>query len=356
MNGEPMRRRSFITLLGGAAAAWPLAARAQQRPAMPVVGWLSPRDLQREEQENLAFFRQGLGQQGFVEGRNFVFDFRFAQGHFDLIPAFAEELVRRHVDVIVAPSSTPAAVAAKAATSTIPIVFTGGTDPVQIGLVASLNRPGGNVTGISTMNTELTAKRLGLLHELLPGAARIAVLVNPTSPDAETLTREAQAALRTMGQQIELVTAATDPASLSRCRPSTTRTAGFGCAAPSPICGPASSAKSTTKSPLPPHPSRAGGSGGLSAPALECGRAHSTCRRAPGISGAANITILPTRPSIWTTASGLGGACANSAAGSAATPMISTPLTPRSRRGCCRPGTPCCWTGSLLPRMTWTCL
>jgi putative tryptophan/tyrosine transport system substrate-binding protein len=202
-----MRRREFITGLGGVAA-WPLAGRAQQR-AMPVVGLLyggSP----EASANGVSQFRQGLSETGFVEGRNVAIEYRFAQNEFDRLPALAAEFVRRQVAVIVTPSSTPAALAAKGATSTIPIVFAVGADPVQIGLVASLNRPGGNVTGITSMNTELSAKRLGLLHELMPAAGRIAVLVNPSSPDAEFFTRDPQEAALAMGLQIEVLTASTN--------------------------------------------------------------------------------------------------------------------------------------------------
>jgi putative ABC transport system substrate-binding protein len=203
-----MKRRDFITFLGCAAAAWPATARAQQ-PAVPTIGILyagSPEGTAN----NLAAFRKGLSEAGFVEGRNVAIEYRFAEDQFDRLPALAADLVRRQVAVIVVPSSTPGAVAAKAATSSIPVVFTGGTDPVRLGLVASLNRPGGNVTGISTMNTELTGKRIGLLHELLPGAIRIGVLVNPNGPDADALIREAQAAVQALGRQIEVLTAATN--------------------------------------------------------------------------------------------------------------------------------------------------
>jgi putative ABC transport system substrate-binding protein len=202
-----LRRREFIAALGGAAV-WPLAAPAQ-RSAVPTIGILDARSPERSANV-LAAFRKGLSEIGFVEGRNVAIEYRFAESQSDRFPALAADLVRRQVAVIVAPSSTPAAVAAKAATSTIPVVFTGGTDPVRLGLVASLNRPGGNVTGISTLNVELTAKRLGLLHELLPGAARIGVLVNPNGPDAEALTREAQAAIQALGRQIEVLAAATN--------------------------------------------------------------------------------------------------------------------------------------------------
>jgi putative ABC transport system substrate-binding protein len=205
------KRREFVRLLGGTAAAssllWPLAARAQQ-PAMPVVGYLTAGS--PEAFANLvAAFRKGLSETGYVEGRNVAIEFRWANNENSRLPELAADLVRRRVAVIVAPSSTPAALAAKAATATIPIVIAGG-DPVQSGLVASLNRPGGNVTGFSTMNTELTGKRLGLLQELLPGAARFAVLVNPNNSTAEAMIRDVQAAGMTIGRQIEVLTASTN--------------------------------------------------------------------------------------------------------------------------------------------------
>src|SRR5262245_3209434 len=175
-----MRRREFITLLGGAAAAWPLAARAQHQ-AMPAIGYLeagSP-----EASANLvAAFRKGLSEAGYVEGRNVAVEFRWAHNQNERLSDLAADLVRRRVDVIVTPVSTPAAIAAKAATTTIPIVFGTGADPVKAGLVTSLNRPGGNITGANTMSTELLPKRIGLLNELLPSATRFAVLVNPGNP------------------------------------------------------------------------------------------------------------------------------------------------------------------------------
>src|SRR5215831_17518700 len=186
-------RRKFLATLGGAAAAWPLAARAQQ-PAMPVIGFLavgSP-----EASANLvAAFRNGLSESGYVEGLNVAIDYRWAGNQYDRLPALAAELVRRKVAVIVATGGTVSVPAAKAATTTIPIVFNMGGDPVQAGLIASLNRPGGNVTGISYMNVELGGKRLGLLHELLPGASRFAVLVDPNvSAAAESTVTDLQAA------------------------------------------------------------------------------------------------------------------------------------------------------------------
>src|SRR6266478_5791133 len=172
-----MRRREFMTLLGGAAA-WPLAARAQQQPTTPVVGLLNHGSPDNSA-DRLRAFRQGLAETGFVEGRNLAIEFRWANNQIDQLPDLAADLVRRRVNVIATPASTPSSLAAKAATSTIPIVFGIGTDPVQIGLVASFNWPGGNVTGVSGMNWELGAKRLGLLHELLPTATRFGVLINP---------------------------------------------------------------------------------------------------------------------------------------------------------------------------------
>jgi putative ABC transport system substrate-binding protein len=202
-----MRRREFITLLGGAAVAWPLAARAQE-PAMPLVGFLDA-GLPETRAYLLAAVRQGLAESGFVEGRNVAIDYRSAEGQFDRLPALAAELVRRRVTVIITPGSAVSTGAAKAATTTIPIVFSTGGDPVQLGLVASLNRPGGNVTGFTEMNSELAPKRLGLLHELIPDAARFAILVDPnfisTSPTAIT---DVQAAASAIGRQIEVLYAA----------------------------------------------------------------------------------------------------------------------------------------------------
>ena len=203
-----MKRREFITLLGGAAAAWPLAARGQQ-PAMPVIGYLDPRS-PHTIADQLRAFRQGLKDAGYVEGENVAIEYRWAEGQFDLLPALAAELVRRRVAVIATNGGPTAAFAAKAATTTIPIVFSVAEDPVSLGLVASLARPSGNLTGVNLVLGELTAKRLGLLRELVPGAARVAVLVNPAnSTNAETTLRDVEPAARAVGLQIQLLKAST---------------------------------------------------------------------------------------------------------------------------------------------------
>jgi putative ABC transport system substrate-binding protein len=190
------------------AAAWPLAVRAQQ-PAIPVVGFLHA----GSPEPNVNFvvaFRTGLGKTGYVEGQNLAIEFRWAAGQDARLPEMAADLVRRQVAAIVTPASTPAALAAKAATTTIPIVFTTGGDPISLGLVASLNRPGGNATGAANMHMEVAAKRLGLLHELLPKAARFAVLVNPNSRNAKFEIAEAREAGSTIGRQIDILTAGSD--------------------------------------------------------------------------------------------------------------------------------------------------
>ena len=203
-----MRRREFITLLGGAAA-WPLTARAQQ-PPLPVIGFLSSAspDLYAIR---LRAFHQGLKDAGYVEGQNVAVEYRWAEGQNNRLPVLAAELVHRQVDVIVAGGGTPSAVAAKAATATIPIVFAVGVDPVALGLVTSLNRPGGNLTGITNMNVEVGPKRLELLRELIPTATSIALLVNPTSPNlAEPFTRSMKAAASTLGLQLHVLQASTE--------------------------------------------------------------------------------------------------------------------------------------------------
>jgi putative ABC transport system substrate-binding protein len=203
-----MRRRDFIKIIAGSAIAWPLAARAQQ-PAMPMVGFLggeSP-DLFAGR---LRAFRQGLDEAGFVESRNVAIEYRWARGEYDRLPVLAADLVRQSVTVTVA-TTTPALLAAKAATMTIPIVFLTGSDPVGAGLVASLNRPGGNMTGVSNLTVETGAKQMELLHELVPAATLIALLVNPANPVlADTLSRDLQTAARAMRQQILVVSASTE--------------------------------------------------------------------------------------------------------------------------------------------------
>jgi putative tryptophan/tyrosine transport system substrate-binding protein len=203
-----MRRRKFLTALGGAAV-WPLAAGTQQK-AMPVVGFLSSESPPLFA-SRLDFFRQGLGEAGYVEGNNVAIEYRWAEGRNDRLPALAADLVRRKVNVITAPGSTPAAIAAKQATTTIPIVIFTAGDPVSLGLVASLNRPGGNVTGVASLGGELAAKRLSLLNELIPAATVMALLVNPTNPAlAEATAGEVSAAARTLGLQLHIVRASTE--------------------------------------------------------------------------------------------------------------------------------------------------
>jgi putative ABC transport system substrate-binding protein len=203
-----MRRREFITLLGGAAAAWPLAARAQQ-PAMPVIGYLGP-ESPTVFASRVRAFREGLGEAGYAEGRNVAIEFRWAEGQHNKLPALAADLVSHQVAVIVAPGGAPGALAAKSATTTIPIVFEMGADPIAIGLVNNLNRPGGNLTGVSSLNVQVTPKRLEILHEVVPAAAEIAVLVNPTSPTTDSQLRNLQTAARALGLQLHVLQASTE--------------------------------------------------------------------------------------------------------------------------------------------------
>jgi putative ABC transport system substrate-binding protein len=202
-----IRRRDFITLLSSAAATWPLAAHAQQA-AMPVIGflWSGERD---SGARRVTAFRDGLNEAGYIEGQNVTFEHRWAEGHYDRLPELAADLVRRRVAVI-ATEGTPAAFAAKTATTAIPIVVVMGGDPVQMGLIASLNRPGGNVTGVNVLISALLAKQLEILHEMVPGAALIGFLVNPTGPSGESETRDVQAAAEVLGQKLLVVRASTE--------------------------------------------------------------------------------------------------------------------------------------------------
>jgi putative ABC transport system substrate-binding protein len=196
-----MKRRQFIALFGGAVAAWPLASRAQQ-PTMPVIGFLHPGSPESRG-HFLTAFRQGLGESGYIEGRNVTIEYRWGEDRYDRLPELAADLARRRVSVIVA-MTDPAAIAAKTATASIPIAFGVGLDPVELGLVASLNRPGGNATGMAYFTRELLPKRLGLLHELIPQAARIAVLANPADSNADSATRDLKAAASAIRQPIEV--------------------------------------------------------------------------------------------------------------------------------------------------------
>jgi len=202
-----MRRREFITLMGGAAATWPRATRAQ--PAMPVIGYLSGQS-PNDYAVFLAAFRQGLNETGYVEHRNVGIEYRWAEGQYGRLPALAADLVRLQVSVIVATGTTASPLAAKAATATIPIVFISGTDPVKLGLVSSFNRPGGNATGLSFLVNELGAKRLELLHELVPSATAIGALFNPTNPISQYDLNDVQSAARVLGLRVHVENASSD--------------------------------------------------------------------------------------------------------------------------------------------------
>jgi putative ABC transport system substrate-binding protein len=203
-----MRRREFVSLFGGAAAAWPIAARAQQ-PAMRVIGFLSGGPAW-DFAYLAAAFRQGLGDTGYVEGRDVFIEYRWAEGHYDRLPTLAADLVGRRVDVIAATGGIGSVLAAKAATATIPIVFTAGTDPVKFGVVASVNRPGGNVTGVVFFNNELGPKRLQVLRELAPNATVLAMIVNPKNPNTEFDIQQMQSAARPTGLQILVLNASSE--------------------------------------------------------------------------------------------------------------------------------------------------
>jgi putative tryptophan/tyrosine transport system substrate-binding protein len=203
-----MRRREFITLLGGAAAAWPLAAHAQQ-PAMPLIGYLHV-GTSAESRDRVAAFHRGLKELGFVEGRNVAVEYRWADNQFDRLPELAADLIRRGVAVIAAPAGADTTRVVKGLTTTIPIVFSTGVDPVQTGLVRSLNQPGGNATGVADVAVGVVGKRLGLLHELLPGAVRFALLVTPGTTAGESTIAEVESAAAAIGRQIEVLSATTN--------------------------------------------------------------------------------------------------------------------------------------------------
>ena len=203
-----MKRRDFITLVGGAVAAWPLAARAQQ-PSIPVVGWLGAATPEVSV-ASMAAFRRGLSENGFVDGHNVEIEYRWAESRYARLPAMAADLVSRKVDAIVASGQSAAALAAKTATATIPIVFEFGADPIKVGLVPNLNRPGGNVTGITHFSIELNSKRLEILHGLVPATAAIALLVNPDGPTADSVVQETQEAAHELGRRLLVLRASNE--------------------------------------------------------------------------------------------------------------------------------------------------
>jgi putative ABC transport system substrate-binding protein len=207
MSFDRLQRRDFITLIGGTAVAWPLAARAQQ--AMPVIGYFSGRSAV-SDRSMVAAFRDGLKETGYAEGRNVAIEFRFADGQYERLPALADDLVRRRVSVIFTSGSEMTTRAAMAATQDIPIVFTVGGDPVRGGLVASLDRPGGNITGVTTVDLELAPKRLELIHALIPSASTVAVLINPDRLTAPAIARDVDAAARALGRPIHILHASND--------------------------------------------------------------------------------------------------------------------------------------------------
>jgi putative ABC transport system substrate-binding protein len=202
------RRRDFITLLGGAAAAWPVAARAQSE-ALPIVGYLGSGSIESTARM-LSAFRKGLAEVGYMEGRNVAIEYRWADGQYDRLPGLASELVRRPVNVIAAPGATVSAVAAKSVTTSIPIVFAVGADPVEVGLVASLNRPGGNITGVSFLATTLAAKMLEVLHEATPAAIVVAALMNPSNPNSVSDKVQVREAARVLGLQLHILDATSE--------------------------------------------------------------------------------------------------------------------------------------------------
>jgi putative ABC transport system substrate-binding protein len=202
-----MRRRDFFTLVGGATVAWPLTTNAQQ-PMVPVIGFINNGSA-KGSADLQAAFRQGVGETGYIEGRNVTIEFHWGEGHDDQLPALVADLVRRRVNVIAA-TGTPTALAAKAASATIPIVFETAGDPIKLGLIPGLSRPGGNITGVTQLSSELVSKRLGLLHDLIPTATTIGFLVNPADPRTETQTKDTQEAARALGLQIHVLNASTE--------------------------------------------------------------------------------------------------------------------------------------------------